>query len=315
MIKKAWLTTSLIVAVVGGGLAVLPPTLKSAAIASSLQEKIAQTTDAESSVQIEILNPGAEPRQTLRFQPKLQTKQLTTITQTVGASTDDFEPQTQSPKPGIIMKVETTVTKIEPNGNIHYQFQYTDVRWIHDVLEQLKPQLAKAKNVMGEVAIDSRGQMISVEYVTPVGADDSLQQLTDEMVEAASEPSMIFPETAVGVGAKWQIVSVPKAFGSGFLPMITTYELASLQDGRATLNIVATLPRDAKPPSQKFSDPAFESSLTGQGQIVIQLDRVMPINSKLVMQSKRETKPSSSGTNQPTAIQLNNDLEIVVTSE
>jgi hypothetical protein len=306
-VKKALLTGSLLLLTAGGGLAFMSLVVKPAAIS--------QTTDAMSALQVELLNPGAEPRQIFRLRPKLQTKQLTTITQTIGAGRDDFDRRPQSPRPGIVAKVETTVTEIERNGNIRYQFRYTDLHLIQDVLGQLRSQLAAAKNVTGEIVIDNRGQIISTKYQIPEGANDTLQELVNETIKAASQPSIVLPEMAIGIGAKWQIAANPKVFGTGLPPMTTTYELVNLQDGTATLNISATLLREAKLPSQKFPEPAFESSLTGQGQIVIQLDQIMPINSKLVMQTKSEIKQSSSGTNQPTAIHFNIDLEIVMTSE
>lgn len=79
------------------------------------------------SPQIELLNPGAEPRQQLRLKPAINVKQAIVITLKTERGTSVNAQSSPAIKlPGAVMTFETKVTKIDANGDIHYEFFYAN---------------------------------------------------------------------------------------------------------------------------------------------------------------------------------------------
>src|SRR4028119_1331520 len=78
--------------------------------------------------QVELLNPGAEPRQQLRLKPAIGVKQTTVMTVKMDMEISALGRSSPAAKiPVSVMAFETKVTKIDPNGDIHYESAYTNV--------------------------------------------------------------------------------------------------------------------------------------------------------------------------------------------
>jgi hypothetical protein len=320
--KKALLTGfSIFLTVTGGLQSITPAIAKPAAVTPTTEAKPAPP-------QVELLNPGAEPRQALRFKPTVQDKQLATMTMNMDMEMKDTEADKSIPRPklpGMIVKLETTVTKIEPNGNIHYQARYTDFNVADSselppaALEQMRSQLAKMKDLQILSVVDNRGQTLSVNFEIPDSADQITRSMLTQVSKSVEQASIALPEAAVGIGAKWRIASDINIFGMN-LPQAATYELVNLQDGVATMNVVM----EQQSGSQTMNLPGLPANsgvrikslnTTGQGQVTMRLDRLLPSSAKIAVDSQAEMEIRISKTDQPTVMNTRTKLDMVLTSE
>jgi hypothetical protein len=278
---------------------------------------------------VELLNPGANPRKPLRFNPAPATKQLGSMTLNMDMSIATAGTPAETSKiPGTALKFETTVTKIEPNGNIHYQFRYLDFDAVADpnlppaTTEKTRSQFnAFIKELKGMVVVNNRGQTLSVNFVIPDNADPLLRQIFSQLSESIDQFSAPLPEAAIGVGAQWRVSKDAEILGMN-LQQTAIYELVNFQDGVATLNVGVKQQVPAQ--SQVSSPPELASkgamqikslNSSGQGQTRIQMNRLIPLSAKLDLQSKVEMEVSSSDSKAPTLITTVTKLDMVLTSE
>lgn len=315
--KKALFAGSLFLLTTGGGLsstnsfvfaqpAVVTPTIE-----------INPTPPA----QVELLDPGAEPRQTLRLQPSLRSKQLSTLTINIANEIMGDPPYRTMPKMmEIVIKIETTVTQIDPKGNVHYQFRYTDLN-IPDnsalplnVQADMRSQLSKLKDVVGVVTVSDRGQTQSLKFLGVEGMDEIERQMIDKVSRPISQMLVAMPEAVIGIGARWRDASDASVFDMQF-PQGVTYELLSLQNGVATLKV------EAEPQTTDMPVPVSPSvilkslNVTGQGQKTIRFDQIMPTSAEFAMQSKAEMWFVFSETKPPRVANIDQKMSLTLISE
>ncbi|NJS16232.1 MAG: hypothetical protein HC787_03125 [Nostocaceae cyanobacterium CSU_2_110] len=194
--------------------------------------------------------------------------------------------------PAYIITLDSTVTKVEPNGDIYYDIAYSNVDIQGDA--QTKPELIKViskqieqlENFTGSAVIDNQGIVKNINYAIPAKVDVNIKFLVEQLSNSLQQLSSPVPQEAVGIGAKWQINSETDINGIN-LKQTTTYELVNIKDNVATLNVdlqqqekssqvidYPGLPLDGILTLQSFKGSA-------KGKATIQLDKVMPVNSQL----------------------------------
>jgi Family of unknown function (DUF6263) len=273
--------------------------------------------------QVEVLSPGAEPRQELRFRPAVKAQQQATMTMNLDMTLSlGGNPRPATKVPATIMKFATTVTKIDPNGDIHYQFRYTDVDVASDagvspsVLRQMRSQLEKIKGLSGSVVVNDRGETISGNFAVPKNADATTRQMVNQLSQSIDQFSAPVPAAAVGVGAKWRVVTTPTMNGIK-LQQTATYELVQLQKGVATLNVAVE--QQASPQAVSFPGLPTGSKLMlkslngqGQGQTKLRFDQLIPLDAKIAMRSNSEMAATNPASNQPITIGTDTKMNIVL---
>src|SRR3712207_4865677 len=118
--KKTLFLSSLCFLLAGGGLKPATAPL-SAETPSGVRQLVSDSTPISPAgqTQVELLNAGTEPKQELRFKPKVNAKQTATLGLNMEVASS-FSSQA-IPKfkiPATTMKMETTVTQFDPNGDI-----------------------------------------------------------------------------------------------------------------------------------------------------------------------------------------------------
>lgn len=322
--KKAFLMASLVLFLSGGELQPLSFVVAKPAVITPTV-----TTKPVTPPQVELLNLGTEPRQALRFQPAPTAKQLGLVTLNMDMSIATAGNPTETNKmPGTVIKFETTVTKIEPNGNIHYQFRYIDFDAVADAslppaaAEKMRSEFTKfLKDLKGMVVVNNRGQTLSVNFVMPDDADPLIRQILDQFSQSIDQFSAPLPESAIGIGAQWRVARDAEIYGMN-LQQTATYELVSFQDGVATLNIGVKQQVPAQ--SQVSGLPELPSGGTmqikslnssGQGQTRMRMDRLIPLSAKIAVQSRVEMEVSGPGLEAPMLMTTNTKLDMVLTSK
>jgi len=277
--------------------------------------------------QVELLNPGVEPRQQLRLKPAIDVKQTTVMTVKMDMEISSSGRSSPGAKiPVSVMTFETKVTKIDPNGDIHYEFAYTNADITGDTgnippaaRDAMRSTLKSIVGVKGSFIMDNRGVHKGGDIILPQGADNNLKQMVGQMSKSLEQLASPLPAEAVGKGAKWRVSS-----SSNFIGMnvndITTYELVSWQDGVASLNV--SIEQQANP--QNITSPQLPPGTTltlkslasqGRGATTMRLDRLMPFRSTASVSSNSEMSAKSAGSSEEVTLTTKMVMEMTLESK
>ncbi|MBH8561444.1 hypothetical protein I8748_04490 [Nostoc sp. CENA67] len=275
--------------------------------------------------QIELLNAGTGTKQKLRFQPPVNFKQTAVMTVNMNmAISIAGKPLPTFKQPATVMTLQTNVTKIDPNGDIHYDFSYSDLNFIGDtnmpsqLLNTVRSQLKKIVGTKGSVIVDNRGYTKQVKLVLPTDLDPNLKQIMQQMTNSLEQLSSPVPQEAVGIGSQWRVTSTLNVGGMN-LKQIATYQLVNLKNNVATLNInvkqlassFQKLTTPGLPPGVTLTVKSYDG--TGQGQSTLALNQLMPTRSAISFDSNTEMIQKSQGSAEQTTI--NQKLSMAMTIE
>jgi hypothetical protein len=276
--------------------------------------------------QVELLNPGVEPRQQLRLKPAIDVKETTVMTLKVDMEISALGRSSPAKSPVSVMTFETKVTKIDPNGDIHYEFAYTNADITGDTgntppaaRDAMRSALKSMVGMKGSFIIDNRGFNKGGNFILPQGADNNLKQMVGQMSKSIEQLASPLPAEAVGKGAKWR-VSSSSDFSGMNLNDISTYELASWQDGVASLNV--SIEQQANP--QNITSPQLPPGTTltlksfasqGRGKVTARLDRLMPFRSTVSVSSNSEMSGKNAGSSEELTITTKMTMEMTLESK
>jgi hypothetical protein len=324
--KKALLISSCCALLAGSGLEFQTVPVSAATPVLLTQTNNTSTTPPKASTQVELLAPGAEPRQELRFQPKVNTKQITTITTNMDAvGSLSGQPMPSIKIPASVMKMETTITQVDANGDIHSQFSFTDADVTPapdsppEVVNMLRSALKLIVGLKGTSIVDNRGQIKAGNIELPEASDPITNQLFKQISNSLAQASSPLPQEAVGIGAKWRVASQLNVSGIN-LSQSTIYELVALKDNVATFNV--SLEQQAQ--SQKLSLPGMPAGATftlkslksqGQGQIVVPLDMAIPVRSTISVRSQNEMSVKPANGDEDATLETNISMQMTLESQ
>ncbi|MEG4806597.1 DUF6263 family protein [Microcoleus sp. F8-D3] len=277
--------------------------------------------------QIELLNPGVEPRQELRLKPAIDVKETTVMTVKMDMEISASGRSSPGAKiPVSVMTFETKVTKIDPNGDIHYEFAYTNADIAGDtgnmppaVLDAMRSALKNIVGVKGSFIMDNRGFHKGGDIILPEGADNNVKQMVGQMSKSLEQLASPLPAEAVGKGAKWRVSSTSDFSGMN-VNDIATYELDSWQDGVVSMNV--SIEQRANP--QNITSPQLPAGTTltlksfssqGRGKVTGRLDRLMPFRSTVSISSNSEMSAKTAGSSQESTIKTKMAMEMTLESK
>ncbi|MGL4622021.1 DUF6263 family protein [Chroococcidiopsis sp.] len=270
------------------------------------QQAKTQIAAATAKPQVELLEAGNEPRQELRFRPQAKAKQ--TATMTLQMDTDVSmagQAMAKVDLPPITVAMDAVVTKVDPNGNIHFKWSCSNVDVMNSaslppqVLETMRSQMKKMVGTSGSFIIDNRGQIQTAKFAPSQKSAPNSKPFSEEMSTSFNQMSSPLPQEAIGIGAKWRVTTTPALSGMNVKQTIT-YELVNLKDNIATLNL--WFEQHANP--QKLTLPGIPNGATvtlksleskGDGRLMMQLDRPFPLRANLIANSENEMSIQQAG--------------------
>ncbi|HEY9653703.1 MAG TPA: DUF6263 family protein [Coleofasciculaceae cyanobacterium] len=283
-------------------------------------------TPSTAPAQVELLSAGAEPRQELRLSPIPNSKEVMTITTNMEAmSSVEGQAMPKFPVPTSVMKMETTITKVDPNGDIHAEFSYTDADIVADpsvppeIVKAMQSALNQLVGFKGSFITDNRGHIKSGNFVLPEGGDPMVRQLIEQVSNSLEQFSSPLPAEPIGIGAKWRVSSALDIAGMK-LSQNAIYELVDLKDNVATLNVTI----DQQASTQRITSPGLppEASLTlkslnsqGQGQIIMSLDSALPSRADLSISSQTEMDVQAPNNGEEMTIETNLLMQMIMESQ
>jgi len=326
--KKTLFLASLCLATAGWAIELSPASLSAKTpIVVQQPDRGVSAPAANSKIpQVELLNPGAEPRQQLRLKPAIDVKETTVTTLKMDMEISASGQSSPAKSPAAVMTFETKVTKIDPNGDIHYESAYTNVDITGDtgnippaVRDAMRSTLKNMVGMKGSFIMDNRGFNKGGSFILPQGADNNLKQMVRQMSKSLEQVASPLPAEAVGKGAKWR-VSSSSDFSGIKVNDISTYELASWQDGVASVNV--SIEQQGNP--QNITAPQLPAGTTltlkslaaqGRGATTMRLDRLMPVRSTWSVSSNSEMSAKTAGSSQELTITTKMVMEMTLESK
>lgn len=277
--------------------------------------------------QVELLNPGVEPRQELRLKPAIDVKLTTVMTVKMDMEVSALGQSSPVDKnPVWLITFETKVTKIDPNGDIHYEFAYTNADITGDTgntppaaRDAMLSALKSMVGMKGSFIMDNRGFHKGGNFILPQGADNNLKQMVEQMSKSLEQMASPLPAEAVGKGGKWRVSASSDFIGMN-VNNIYTYELASWQDGVASLNV--SIEQQAN--SQNITSPELPPGTTltlkslasqGRGAATRRLDRLMPFRSTASVSSNSEMSAKNAGSSEELTLTTKMVMEMTLDSK
>ena len=272
---------------------------------------------------IELLTPGAEPRRELKFRPAANSKQ--TMTMTMGMSMDmsmGDSPMPKIPIPKMVIKMDLNVQKVDPSGDIYYNFAYGDIKVISDkdtppaMLAAMQKSLKSLVGIQGNIVINSSGLVKSKNLILPKTVDPTIKETLEQFNQSIDQISTQLPSGILGMGAKWQVNNAIQSGGIKF-NQSSVYEIVEISDIGMTVQSKMTQsarPQDLKLPNLGKDVKAKLTSLnsTGEGQYRVRFDSLLPISGKLLVNTNSKMSIQISP-KEPLANMVNNmaiDLNI-----
>ncbi|MBE9163391.1 DUF6263 family protein [Tychonema sp. LEGE 06208] len=327
--KKTLFITSLCLASAGWAIELSPASL-SAEIPLVVQQPAGDVSEPRSDakpVQVELLNPGVEPRQQLRLKPSLGVKQTTTMAVKMEMEVSTADRSTKVNKvPTMVLTIDTKATKLDTNGDIHYDFLYASADIAADTpnlptaaLDSMRSAVKKLVGLKGSFIMDSRGASKGGSFTLPEEADNNTKQMVQNMSKSLQQLASPLPAEAVGKGAKWRI-SFPSNVSGMNVNQTATYELIGLQDGVATLK--TSVEQQANPQNLTLSQLPAGSTMAikyfasqGQGEVIMRLNQLMPVRSVVSINSNSEISIKVAGKPEEVTIKTKLLMEMTLDSK
>ncbi len=329
MIKKTLFVASLCLASAGWAIELSPASGQAETRIVAQQPAGDVSTPAANSkpLQTELLSPGAEPRQELRLKPNLGVKRTTTMTVKTEMGVSMGGQSTNATKvPTMVLTIDTQATKIDANGDIHYEFSYANVDIGGDTsnlptaaVDSMRSAVKKLVGLKGNFIMDSRGSNKGGSFSLPKDADNNMKQIVENMSKSLQQLASPLPAEAVGKGAKWRI-SFPSNVSGMNVNQTAIYELMDLQDGVATLK--TSVAQQANP--QNLTLPQLPAGSTmaiksfvsqGQGEVIMRLDELMPVRSVVSINSDSEMTLKIAGNPRESAVKMKLSIQMNLDSK
>lgn len=193
---------------------------------------------AQSSSTVTLLEPGAAPRQALRYRfesGRTENARLDTNMQlTIVASGMQLPVVPDTP---IAMRIRLRTTEVAADGSARVQFEILSAEASGEggAAAQLNPTLATLKGLSGTYSLDSRGQVGS-RPVTTSGAAAGAAPSAADIQEQMQQMALPLPAEAVGPGARWRTLQQTSANGLE-VTQTTEYTLRSRNGDQLELDV------------------------------------------------------------------------------
>lgn len=212
---------------------------------------------------LEVLDPGAEPRQVLRLRFVEGDSATVDLASDLKIAAVDG-PAAIDPPP-IVQTVRFDVDRADVD-RAEVSFEVTGVT-IDDPLGTLEAeellQLTAALDAMvglrGTGTIDRRGEFSSFTYDVPDGLDPAVTDALDQLEQDVTTMGVPLPEVPVGLGARWRARNTIEANGVR-TEQVTTYEITAI-DGDGVGYTAAV---DQSSPPQDLPDRNLPAGTTAR---------------------------------------------------
>jgi hypothetical protein len=271
---------------------------------------------------LRIIAVGAQPGQTLRYQPIVGAQQTLIGKLSLTASVSALGNPLSSPQiPDIVIQIDSKVSQVAANGDITYQLKYSKIDaegQLTGTAATLRDRLKKTiEGAMGEFVMDSQGARKSGSLQLPNPKDEMAQTLANQLTQVLDNLNVPLPNDPTGIAGEWQTTTqIPVRITAGRSTQITqvsTYKLVGLKDGVAEFTVSLEQTGDGSEipiptiGGVKVQLKGIKSD--GSGQMKVSLKQVLPSTVSLSVKTNAqiETAPGSSPLPIPIALDANSN--------
>jgi hypothetical protein len=276
---------------------------------------------SKSRLELELIDPGKEPREKLRFRYEAGKVERVKLVNGTTMSVEVGEKKLATPRmPDVEIQTALKVLSVDGGGGARRELTIERVSLASGVdlepgtRDELLKMLKTIENLTGRHRVDSRGRLTSMELDKSAVAGPQLTQLMDQLEQSFSQLGAAFPEEEVGEGARWTVNTEVVQQGMR-LRQSASYELTELKGrkGRAKLKLTQLAPRGkVEPPGLPPGVKAelLGMSARGDGLIKFDLDRSVP-EGQLRTKAKVKVRATSGTEKQDTEMNLDVKVRFV----
>lgn len=220
-----------------------------------------------------LLDEGSQPRFPLRYAIPVGTKQSLDMIMDIDMNIPGLVGEMTMPR--MVMVTDLEVTKVDPDGAMHMDMVFTDIR-----IEDRPGTMAGVADAM-KTEIDSMKGMKMTQVLAPNGRVKDMTvdtsnlppQMREQMKQAeqaVDQMTAILPDQPVGVGARWRVEQTVLQQGIR-MNMNATYEVVEISEGHAKVKTQIEMAA----PSQTVEQNGIRAKLdkmTGVGDSMTSLD-------------------------------------------
>ncbi len=275
---------------------------------------VSSTPAAAADVKLTVLEKGKAPRQELRFTPAKGSKEQVRMEMQMGTTmTMAGMAMPTMNLPSMYLDIDVEVLDLQANGDIRYAFTIAgtsvgaDTDGMPGVSNALDDALAPMVGTRGEVTVSPTGVARDTTLEASAGADP---KMVADMKKSMANTSAPLPKEAVGLGAKWQLVTNVEDQGLR-ISQTATYQITELTPDAVTLAVTLTQTGDAQNFTPEGMPPGSSAALnklatTGSGTSLLHFDRVMPARAEVSLNTDMDVTISAEGQEMP----MNNKLQM-----
>jgi hypothetical protein len=274
------------------GIAVVLGTATACANEESGTPQRAETSQATSAPNgaptVEVLDPGAEPREALRFSVTEGTQPRATMTTKMEIGVEiGGEPMEAPPPPPVLTDMTAIVNHVDPSGDIHVTTTVENFR-VGDgsaLPPEAKRSLDQLSGLTVQAVMSANGEQRDADLDIPTDLDPQMRSLLEGMSSQLAKLAMPFPTEPVGNGARWRTHTSAELNGVR-TEMSTTYTLRERTGDRYR----ADVSYDQSAPEQDAAIPGMPPgvrahvtgmAISGSGEIDGSLAMVLPLSSTM----------------------------------
>jgi hypothetical protein len=272
-------------------------------------------TVANAQSTLQVLDYGAEPRATLRYQFKAGQSERATMEMSINASMEmNGQKMPSTAMPPIKATMSMLVTEVAPDGSARLEFKTQSAEAPVDQVEGQASQallsrtLAGLTLVSGSYRTDTRGRVLESNVSLPEGyVPAATAQTMNQLMGQGNETLQQFPDEAVGPGARWQVVQKQQIAGVA-ITIGQEYTLKSRSGNRVELAVRTATPAGAS------SVPAAAGVLANvapstSGTLLIDLNKLVPTIS---VQGGSDASMTLPGQSEPQVMKISSQMRMSV---
>lgn len=299
------------------GGALWPLTILSAAVCLLPWAAPAKADTGNSPPKVELLAPGAEPREALRFTIKRGAKQSLEMIMTMGMNMEVGGAKNAVKMPPMRNVMDITANTVD-GETIGMAFVLTHADVIEspgidpNVSAAMKSALSGIVGLKGTGTVTNRGINLGMKLEIPASAPPQVKQTMAGAKDAMSKMSAPLPEAPVGLGGRWKVTQTLTQNGMTFV-QTSTYAITAMKGKLIDLDVTVALkaePQDMQLPGVPTKVHLSQFSGSGRGTTQISLDQLVPVKAIVRVSTKMRSEIEAGGQTQAMKMDMDMDLKM-----
>jgi hypothetical protein len=262
----------------------------------------ATAADVVDGPKVELIDAGAEPRESLRAEVREGDTQRASMTMLMSVRTRlDGKKYPATSVPAMVMGMQMEVTDVSDDGVIEADFGYDEVsvRGSGAEAKAMEKALRPLTGVAGHLQVTDTGRFIDGDLEIPSDMDPTMRSTMSSIESQLQNLIIPFPDEAVGAGATWTSTAEMELNGIA-VRNVTHYELVEWTSDGAVLSsrLEQTAPeQDADLPGMPAGSSVHVEHLEsrGTGRTVYDPRLLVPVSSQVDMESDSEMTIEENG--------------------